>query len=136
MDKIFRIGIVSLLLMLLIARFIRGRGKPYRPYDYLARLKPPISEEVAVRLRPATAGAPEGLEAKAAEGGVDAYVYDDDNELLFCYSAAGRLTIFQRSNKGRYRYMQEISVPLECTAMGLDLQDGKLYFEAGGFWFV
>src|SRR5215469_16985011 len=103
MDKIFRLGIVSLLLLLLIARFIRGRGKPYRPYDYLARLKPPLREEIAQRLRPAAVGAPDGLEEQAVEGHVDAFLYDEQNELLFCYSAVGRLTILRRSGRIRYK---------------------------------
>lgn len=136
MDKIFRLGIVSLLLVLLIARFIRGRGKPYRSYDYLERLKPPLREEIAERLRPAVAGAPDSVEEQAVEGSVDAFLYDEQSELLFCYSAVGRLTILRRSGRGRYRPVQELSVPLNCTAMALDAQDGKLYFEAGGYWFV
>lgn len=136
MDKIFRIGVVSLLLLLLIARFIRGRGKPYRPYDYLVRLKPPLREEVAERLKTAHTGSPEELDEQLVEGGVDAFLYDEDSELLFCYSAAGRLTILRRSDKGRYRQMQEISVPLDCSGLALDPQDGKLYFEAGGYWLV
>lgn len=136
MDKIFRIGIVSLLLLLLIARFIRGRGKPYRSYDYLTRLKPPLREEIAERLRPAVAGAPAGLEEEAVEGSVEAHLYDEMGELLFCYNAEGRLTILRRSGKGRYRPVQELSVPLSCTNVALDPQDGKLYFEAGGYWFV
>ena len=136
MDKIFRIGIVSLFLLLLIARFIRGRGKPYRSYDYITRLKPPLREETGQRLKAAVAGAPEGLGEHAVEGSVEAYLYDDTSELLFCYSAEGRLTILRRSGKGGYRPVQELSVPLDSTTIALDPEDGKLYFEAGGYWFV
>lgn len=136
MDKIFRIGIVSLLLLLLIARFIRGRKAPYRLYDYLARLQPPLREEIAGRLRPAITGAPEDLDEDAVEGSVEAYLYDETNELLFCYSTTGKLTILRRSGKNQYRQMQELPVPLDGTSMALDPQDGKLYVEARGYWFV
>jgi hypothetical protein len=131
MDKIFQILAILGLLMLLITRFIMGREPRYRPYDYLRRFKPPLPPAVEERLIMAEPGTPEGLEV--VEGGVDLFVVAEG--LVFCYSAVGRLTIFRRQGE-RYKQMQELSVPLQCTAIAFDLTDGILYFEAGGFIFA
>lgn len=131
MDKIFQILAVLVLLMLLISRFIKGREPRYRPYDYIKRFKPPLPPGVEERLIAAAPGAPEGV--TAVEGGVDLSVIWE--EIVFCYSAVGRLTIFRREGE-RYKQMQELPVPLQCTAMAFDPADGILYFEAGGFLFV
>jgi hypothetical protein len=128
MEKIFQILAVFVLLMLLISRFIKGREPRYRPYDHIKRFKPPLPPGVEERVIAATVGAPEGL----AGGMVDMFISDE--ELLFCYNAEGRLTIYRREGD-KYRQKQELPVPLDCTAMALDPAEGKLYFEAGGFIF-
>jgi hypothetical protein len=129
MDKIFQILAVLVLLMLLVSRFIKGREPRYRPYDYIRRFKPPLPPGVEERLVMATPGTPEGL----AEDRVDLFV--SDAELVFCYNAEGRLTIYHHEGD-RYRQKQELPVPLDCTAMALDPVEEKLYFEASGFIFV
>ena len=129
MDKIFQILVVLALLMLLVSRFIKGREPRYRPYEFIRRLRPPLPPEVGDRLIAAVPGPPEGL----AEGRVDLFIAHDG--LVFCYNAEGRLTIY-RQDGDKYRQRQELPVPLDCIAMALDADDGKLYFEAGGFLFL
>jgi hypothetical protein len=133
MDKIFQILAVLVLLVLLITRSIKGREPRYRPYDYIKRFKPPLPPGVEERLIVAVPGAPDGLDTGLAESLIDMFVSGE--EIVFCYSAVGRLTIFRREGE-RYRYLQELPVPLQCTAMALDPVEGMLYFEAGGFLFV
>lgn len=133
MDKIFQILAVLVLLVLLISRFIKGREPRYRPYDYIKRFKPPLPPGVEERLIAAVPGAPEGLEAGLAEGIVDMFVAGEG--IVYCYGAVGRLTIFRREGE-RYRQLQELPVPMQCTAMALDPAEGILYFEAGGFLFA
>ena len=133
MDKIFQILAVLILLVLLISRFIRGREPRYLPYDFIKRFKPPLPPVVEARLITAVAGAPEELDADAVEGTVDMFVAAEG--LVFCYGAEGRLTIFRQRGE-RYKQMQELSVPLLCTAMAFDPYDGSLYFETGGFLFL
>ena len=133
MDKIFQILVVLVLLMLLISRFIKGREPHYRPYDYIKRFTPPLPPGVEERLIAAVPGAPEGLGAGLAEGIVDMFVVAEG--IVFCYGAVGRLTIFRMEGE-RYKQLQELPVPLQCTAMALDPADGTLYFEASGFLFA
>ena len=134
MEKILQILAVFVILMLVITRFIRGREPRYRPYDYLLRRKPPLPPEVEQRLvaavfAPGNGRYPVNMTA-------DAFLFDEVNRLLFCYSAEGALTIFKEQTAERYKEMQSLAVPLNCTAMALDPDDGKLYFEASGFLFV
>lgn len=129
MDRIFQILVVLALVMLLVSRFIKGREPRYRPYEYIRRQKPPLPEGVEERLIPAVPGPPEGF----AEGRVDWAI--DHEGLVFCYNAEGRLTIYRREGD-RYKQKQELPVPLDCPAMALDPEDGKLYFEASGFIFL
>ncbi len=136
MEKIFQILAVFVLLMLVIGRFLRGRESRYRPYDYLTRQKPPLRDGVLERLISAVFWSEEDRRSYAVEGEVDAFLFDEVNRLLFCYRTAGSLTIFRQLSPDKYREMQSLAVPLDCTAMGLDPQDGRLYFEAGGYLFL
>ena len=56
MEKIFQIVLVFVLLMLIIARFLRGPGSRYRAYDYQGRRKPPLPEDMVERLLPGVPG--------------------------------------------------------------------------------
>ncbi|HVS94827.1 MAG TPA: hypothetical protein VHE54_00020 [Puia sp.] len=123
MDKVFQILIVFGLVTLLIHRFIRGKGPQYLPYDFLVRLRPPLSAAVEQRLDPADPVDAEGFEL-------------EKDDLLFSYRMTGSLTIFRRRPQGGKREMQELAVPIDCTAMAIDPTTDKLYFEAGGYWFV
>jgi hypothetical protein len=136
MEKIFQMLAVFTLLMLIVARYIRGRESRYSPYDYLTRRNPPLPEEVVQRLISAVFWSEEDRRRYAIEGEVDAYLFDEVNRLLFCYRSAGSLTIFRQLTPNRYKEMQSLAVPLDCTGMGLDPQDGRLYFEASGYLFL
>ena len=136
MDKIFQILAVFALLMLIVRRFIKGREPRFHPYDYIDRFKPPLATDTAQRLVPATFASLEDRVRYPVEGEVDAFLFDQAGGLLFCYSAVGRLTIFRQLPGEASRQVQELPVPLDCTAIAFDSADGKLYFEAGGFIFV
>jgi hypothetical protein len=138
MEKVLQILIVFVLLMLVVSRFFREREPRFRPYDYLNRLRLPLPAGVQERLIGAVFGVEEAVEwAKlGVEGYADAFLFDEDSRLLFCYSVVGRLVIYRRGAKGICRQMQELAAPLDCTAMALDPADGRLYFEAGDHLFV
>jgi hypothetical protein len=133
MDKIFRILAVFALLMLFVRRFIKGREPRFHPYDYINRIKPPLAPEIAERLVPAVFTLPEDRGQYPVEGGVDAFLLYAAGGLVFCYSAVGRLTIFRQVP---LRQLQELAVPLDCTAIAFDPANERLYFEAAGFLFV
>jgi len=132
MEKIFRILVVFVLLMVIISRFIRGREPAYRSYGYLTRRKPPLPAAIEQRLIPAVFGSPE----YPVGGDADAFLFDAASDLLFCYSSKGSLTIFRRRAEDTYKEMQWLAVPLNCTALALDPQESRLYFEAEGSLFV
>lgn len=116
-------------MMLIIRRFIRGREPRFHPYDYIVRIKPPLASVIAQRLVPAVFTLPEDRGRYPVEGGVDAILLYDAGGLVFCYSAVGRLTIFRQQP---LRQLQELAVPLDCTAIAFDPADERLYFEAEG----
>ena len=123
MDKVLQILLVFGLVTLLIHRFIRGKGPQYLPYDFLVRLRPPLAVGVEQRLHIAEPVEGEGFEL-------------EKDDLLFSYRLTGSLTIYRRRQQGGKREMQELAVPVDCTAMAIDPTNNKLYFEAGGYWFV
>jgi hypothetical protein len=121
MEKVLQILAVFVLLALVIHRFIRGREPAYQPFDYLTRLRPPLAAAISDRLLRAVMGSAEG----------DVILADEARQLEFLYSAAGSLTIYWRTKE-----MQWLAAPLNCTAMGIDPEEGRLYLEAEGYWFV
>lgn len=123
MDKVLQILIVFGLVILLIQRFIKGKVAPYIPYDFIMRLRPPLSVEVERRLIPADPVDGDGFEITRGE-------------LLFYYQATGSLTIYRRRPQRRNKELQELAVPVDCTAMAMDPTENKIYFEAGGYIFV
>ena len=118
MDKIFQIVIVFGLILLFVYRMIRGREPSFRPYEFIIRLRAPLPAEVEQRVLPAE----------------DNRLEKDD--LLFDYRAEGSLTIYRQRKQGRNKQLQELAVPIDCTAMAIDPIENRLYFEAGGYWFV
>jgi hypothetical protein len=136
MDKIFQILAVFALMMLIVRRFIRGREPRFHAYDFIDRIKPPLAEVVAQRLVPAEFMLPEERGRYPVEGGVDAVLVVEAVGMAFCYSAVGRLTIFREVTGVPLRQLQELAVPLDCTAIAFDPANERLYFEAGGFLFV
>ncbi len=149
MEKIFRILVVFVLLMVIIYRFIRGREPAYRSYGYLTRRKPPLPEVIEQRLIPAvfraSGGSPAdgslvGSGAGSSEypvgGDADAFLFDEAANILFCYSSKGSLTIFRRRAEETYKEMQWFAAPLNCTGLALDPLESRLYFEVEGSLFV
>jgi hypothetical protein len=137
MEKVLQILLVFGLLMLLIWRSIRPREEGFRRFSYLERWRPPLSEEVRMRLITGRFGLSQ--EAERALPGVpdnaDAYLWDEDSGLMLCYFAEGKLTIYLRSGHA-LRELQELSVPMDCTGMAWDAQERKVYLEEDGDWFV
>lgn len=132
MEKIFRILVVFVLLMVIVSRFIRGKEPAYRSYGYLTRRKPPLPEVIEQRLIPAVFGSAE----YPVGGDADAFLFDAASNLLFCYSSKGSLTIFRRRAEETYKEMQWLAVPLNCTGLALDPLESRLYFEVEGSLFV
>jgi hypothetical protein len=143
MDKVFQILIVFGLVILLIQRFIKGKVAQYIPYDFIIRLRPPLSAEVEGRMIAAERVDVEGVIGDKAD---EERVVGDEtdvvgfemvrDDLLFYYRATGSLTIYRRSRQGRNKELQEIAVPVDCSTMAMDPLENRLYFEAGGYWFV
>jgi hypothetical protein len=121
MDKILQILAVFVLLALVIHRMIKGREPAYRPYNYLTRVKAPLAMELSRRLVTAVFGPEPG----------NAILADEARHLDFAYQAEGSLTIYWKTKE-----MQWLAAPLNCTGMAFDPEDGKLYLEAGGYFFV
>jgi hypothetical protein len=137
MEKVLQILVVFGLLMLVVSWFYREREPGFRPYDYLRRVRPPLPVGVEERLIAAVFGVEEGREmGPGVEVDADAFLSDEARRLLFCYSVAGRLVIYRQRSKGGYKQVQELAAPLDCTAMALDPEDGRLYFEVSGYLFV
>jgi hypothetical protein len=140
MEKILQILAVTGLLMLLIWRGIRGRDERFRRFSYMARVRPPLAEEVMERLvigitkRSEVHGA--GGEAYGVPLEADAFLWDEDSRMVLLYRLDGRLTINRRMAGGRNRELQELAVPMDCTSMAWDPQERKIYLEEDGDWFV
>jgi hypothetical protein len=81
-------------------------------------------------------GPAEERERLGVPDGVDAFLFDEGSRLLFCYTVEGRLTIYRRLAGGVKRELQELSVPLDCSAMWWNPLDRKIFLEEGGEWFV
>jgi hypothetical protein len=126
MEKILQILAVFVLMTLIIHRFIKGREPRYQPYNYLARLKPPLIAAIGQRL----------VTAVFEAGQTDALLVDEARQLLFAYNATGSLKIYRRKGEEHVKEMQWLAAPLNCTGMALDPEEGKLYLEAEGSLFV
>jgi len=121
MEKVLQILAVFVLLALVVHRMIKGREPVYQPFDYLTRLKPPLAAAISDRL----------LRAVMESAEREVILADEARQLEFLYSAAGSLTIYWRTKE-----MQWLAAPLNCTAVAIDPEEGRLYLEAEGYWFV
>ena len=65
----------------------------------------------------------------------DAWLWDEERRLLWCYRVEGKLAIYRQSGRG-FREMQELSAPMDCTDMAWDPQERIIYLEEDGDWFV
>jgi hypothetical protein len=136
MEKVLQILAVAALLMLLIWRSIRGRDERFRRFSYLSRQRPPLAEGVMQRLIGGKFGWTVEREGYGVPDEVDAFLWDEESRLLFCYRVGGRLTINRRVAGGRIVELQELSVPMDCTGFGWDPLERMVYLEEGGDWFV
>jgi hypothetical protein len=121
LEKILQILAVFVLLALVIHRMIKGREPAYRPYNYLTRLRAPLSMEVSQRM----------VMAVFEEETGNAVLADEARQIDFAYQAEGSLIVYWRQKE-----MQWLAAPLDCTAIAIDPVDGRLYLEAGGYLFV
>jgi hypothetical protein len=136
MEKVLQILAVFVLMMLIIWRSVRRREERFRRFSYLGRMRPPLPEEVRIRLVEGTFGPDEGREAFGVSGRTDGFLWEEDSRLLLSYQAEGKLQIYRRAASGRERLLQELAAPMDCTRLGWDRLDRKIYLEEGGDWFV
>jgi hypothetical protein len=134
MEKILQILAVFALLMLVVTRFIREREEKFRRFGFLGRLKGGLQGDG--ELIEGVFGPAEERERLGVPDGADAFLFDEGSRLLFCYTVEGRLTIYRRLAGGVKRELQELSVPLDCSAMWWNPQDRKIFLEEEGEWFV
>jgi hypothetical protein len=136
MEKILQILAVFALLMLVVTRFIREREEKFRRFGFLGRLKGGLPVGGEGGLMQGVFGAAEEREQLGVPDGADAFLFDEERRLLFCYTMEGRLTIYRRLAGGVKRELQELSVPLDCSAIWWDPQSWKIFFVEEGEWFV
>ena len=136
MDKVLQILAVFALLMLLIWRSIRGREDRFRRFSYMARVRPPLSEEVRQRLVVGVFGQAGVREAFGVGNEAEAFLWDEETRMLLLYWRDGKLVIYRRMGGGRNREMQELAVPMDCTGMGWDPEERRIYLEEDGDWFA
>jgi hypothetical protein len=134
MEKILQILAVFALLMLVVTRFIREREEKFRRFGFLGRLRGGLQGDG--ELIEGVFGPAEERGRLGVPDGTDAFLFDEGSRLLFCYTVEGRLTIYRRLAGGVKRELQELSVPLDCSAMWWNPQDRKIFLEEGGEWFV
>jgi hypothetical protein len=140
MEKVLQILAVSALLMLLIWRSIRRRDERFRRFSYLGRVRAPLAEDIRRRLVSGITKRSEvhgmGGEAYGVPVDVDAFLWDEDSRMVLLYWRDGKLTINRRMAGGRNRELQELAVPMDCTALDWDPLERKIYLEEDGDWFV
>lgn len=136
MEKILKILAVFGLLMLVVSRFIRERDERFRRFGFLGRLKDGLPGAGEGGLMEGVFGASEERERLGVPDGADAFLFDEGRRLLFCYTMEGRLTIYRRMAGGVKRELQELSVPLDCSAIWWDPQGLQLFLAEEGEWFV
>ncbi|HXD77355.1 MAG TPA: hypothetical protein VN616_06085 [Puia sp.] len=136
MEKVLQILLVFALMMLVIWRSIRGKEDRYRKLSYLFRERKPLPEAIGGRLIPGMSGEAAEREGYSIPGDADAFLPDDEGRLLFTYFADGKLTVSRWSPSGRKKELQELSVPMDCSALAWDPEVRRVYLEDGEFWYV
>jgi hypothetical protein len=136
MERVLQILAVAGLLMLLIWRSIRGREERFRRFSYLGRVRAPFPEDVRLRLVGGVFGMGAGREAFGVPLEAGAFLWDEESRILLLYWPDGKLTINGRMAGGRNRELQELSVPMDCTGLGWDPLERKIYLEEDGDWFI
>ncbi|HEV2354018.1 MAG TPA: hypothetical protein VGR89_07235 [Puia sp.] len=136
MEKVLQILLVTALLMLVIWRSIRGRDEWFRPWSYLVRVRAPLPESIGERLLTGTFGPAAVRMNHSVPDDADAWLLDEEHRILLCYRLDGKITIFRLGTPGGKREFQEMSVPMDCSALAWDPEERKIYLEEGGYWYV
>jgi hypothetical protein len=149
MDKVLQILAVFGLLMLLIWRSMRTREERFRRFSYLGRVKAELDEQVNSRMvmgvfretdRSDDVEAQDTARGDRERMGVpdnaDGWLWDEDRRLVMSYSKEGKLTISQRTSGGHFKELQEMPVPMDCTGLGWDPLERRIYLKESADWFV
>src|SRR5580658_7518925 len=136
MDKVLQILAVFALLMLLIWRSMRGREERFRRFSYMARVRPPLSEEVRHRLVDGVFGPDGGREVFGVPDEAEAFLWDEESRMLLLYWRDGKLVVYRRMAGGRNRELQELAVPMDCSGVAWDPEERRIYLEEDGDFFV
>jgi hypothetical protein len=136
MEKVLQILAVFALLVLLIWRSIRGREDRFRRFSYVARVRPPLSEEVRHRLVDGIFGAAGERQALKVPDEAEAFLWDEESRMLLLYWRDGKLAIYRRMAGGRSRELQELAVPMDCSGIAWDPGERRIYLEEDGDWFI
>src|SRR5579872_2569190 len=132
MEKVLQILLVAGLLMFVIWRSIRGKDEWFRRWSYQVRLRAPLPESTGGRLLTGTFGPGVERVNHAVPDDADAWLSDEDRRILLCYTMDGKMTIYRLGYGGGKREFQEMSVPMDCTALAWDPEERKIYLEEGG----
>jgi len=122
MEKVFKILIVFVLLMLLIVYFIRSRDRKFREYAFSHRI--PDSRDVMEEMML--------LDSVISHEGV-AMIIDRDTGLVYRYHVDGMLTIFRQ---GSQKEMQRLVVPANGYFLSFDPVKEELYLHHEGEIYV
>lgn len=122
MEKVFKILIVFVLLMLLIIYFIRSRERRFRDYVFSHRIpdRRDIMDEMLL------------LDSIISHEGT-ATIADRDGGLVYVYHISGVLTIFRQ---GSQKEMQRLSVPADGYFLSFDPVKEELYLHHEGEIYV
>jgi len=66
-------------------------------------------------------------------GGVDAVVYNPNNQLIFCSCGDGTTSIIQQGPNDSYTLLQTLTTEPRAKTMAMDFKTGKIYLSAPSF---
>jgi hypothetical protein len=122
MEKVFKILVVFVLLMLLIIYFIRSRERKFREYVFSHRI--PDSRDVMDEMLL--------LDSIISHEGA-ATITDRDAGLVYVYHISGMLTIFRQ---GAQKEVQRLAVPANGYFLSFDPVKEELYLHHEGEIYV
>ena len=122
MEKVFKILVVFVLLMLLIVYFIRSRERKFREYVFSHRI--PDNRDVMDEMLL--------LDSVISHEGV-ATITDRDTGLMYVYHIDGMLTIFRQ---GVQKELQRLPVPANAYFLSYDPVKEELYLHHEGEIYV
>jgi hypothetical protein len=122
MEKVFKILVVFVLLMLLIVYFIRSRERKFREYVFSHRI-PDDRDVMDEMMLPDSVISHEGV----------ATITDADARLSYVYHVDGTLTIFRQ---GTQKEVQRLIVPARAYFLSFDPVKEELYLHHEGEIYV